>query len=286
MLGGDVDFDRTTRDAVARGGIGAPWAGIAPRLRPADLAILNLECALSYRGTPQPKSFRFRGDPAAVAGAKRAGVDVFSLANNHTLDYGPLAFQDTLDAVRRAGIATVGAGRNLAEAQRAAVFTVRGVRVAVVGITGIVPAPSWKAGPDHPGLAYDDEAQITAQVAAAKRRADVVVAFFHWGVEYTYSASPAQRRAARAAIRAGATIVAGTHPHVLQPVEVVDGHLVAWSLSNLVFQSRPASVRTALLTVTVQPGGALDWRLDPYLIGSGVPRPDPAREVVTGSVPA
>jgi poly-gamma-glutamate synthesis protein (capsule biosynthesis protein) len=233
---------------------------------------------------PQPKSYRFRGDPAAVAGARRAGVDVFSLANNHTLDYGPLAFADTLAAVRRAGIQPVGAGRDLAEARKPAVVTIRGIRVAVVGISAIIPAPSWKAGPDHPGLAYDDDAQITAQVSAAKRQADVVVAFFHWGIEYTYGPSPAQRRAARTAIRAGATIVAGTHPHVLQPVEVVDGHLVAWSLSNLVFQSRPASVRTTLLTVVLHPGGRIDWRLDPYRIVSGVPHPDRERTVTTGRV--
>jgi poly-gamma-glutamate synthesis protein (capsule biosynthesis protein) len=282
VFGGDVDFDRTTRQAIAAGGVDAPWAGIAPRLRAADLAVLNLECALSHRGTRQPKTYTFRGDPAAVAGARRAGVDVFSLANNHTLNYGPLALADTLAAVRAAGIQPTGAGRDLAEAQRPAVATIRGTRVAVVGISAVIPAPSWKATRDRPGIAYDDDAQIAAQVSAARRQADVVVAFFHWGVEYTYAPSPAQRRAARTAIRAGATIVVGTHPHVLQPVEVVDGRLVAWSLSNLVFQSRPASVRTALLTVVLHPGGRVDWRLDPYRITAGVPRPDPDESVVRG----
>lgn len=285
VIGGDVDFDRTTRTAVARGGVDAPWLGIAPRLRAADIALLNLECALSERGVREQKSYTFRGDPDHVVGARRAGVDVFSLANNHTLDFGVGAFADTIAAVRRVGIEPVGGGMTLADAQRAAVLTVRGVRVAVVGISAIIPAPKWRATATRPGFAYDDDAQITAQVRAARARADVVVAYFHWGVEYRTTPSSAQRRAARAAIRAGATLVAGTHPHVLQPIEVVDGRLVAWSLSNLVFQSTPRSVRTALLTVTLQPSGAVDWRTDPYLITEGIPRPDASRQTVRGTVP-
>lgn len=286
VFGGDVDFDRTTRAAIAAGGVDAPWRYLAPTLRAADVAMLNLECSVSRRGTPEVKSYRFRGDPDAVRGAKDAGVDVFSSANNHAIDYGFDAFGDTLDAVRRYGIKSVGAGRDLAEAQRPAVFEVHGRRIAVVGISAIIPAPKWKAGPGHPGVAYDDDAQITAQVRAAKRLADIVIPYFHWGIEYTYSPSAAQRRAARAAIRAGATMVIGTHPHVLQPIEVVDGHLVAWSLSNLVFQSRPASVHTELLKVTINRDGSVDWVTEPYLISAGVPRPEPSRKPQQGHVPA
>ncbi len=286
VFGGDVDFDRTTRTAIADGGVDAPWRYLAPTLRAADVAMLNLECSVSRRGAPEVKSFRFRGDPSAVAGAKNAGVDVFSSANNHSIDYGFDAFADTLDAVRRAGIESVGAGRDLAEAQRPAVFEVNGRRVAVVGISAIIPAPKWRAGPGHPGVAYDDDAQIARQVRAAKRVADVVIPYFHWGVEYTYAPSAAQRRAARAAIRAGATMVVGTHPHVLQPIEVVDGHLVAWSLSNLVFQSRPASVHTELLKITVNRDGSVDWMTEPYYISAGVPHPEPSRRPQRGHVPA
>lgn len=286
VFGGDVDLDRTTRTAIANGGVDAPWRYLAPTLRAADVAMLNLECSVSRRGSPEQKSYRFRGDPTALAGARRAGVDVLSSANNHSIDYGFDAFADTLAAVRASGIAPVGAGRDLAEAQRPAVFTVHGRRVAFVGISAIIPAPKWKAGAGHPGVAYDDSAQITRQVSSAARVADVVVAYFHWGIEYTYVPSPAQRRAARAAIRAGATLVVGTHPHVLQPIEVVEGHLVAWSLSNLVFQSRPASVHTELLKVTVNRDGSVDWETEPYYISAGVPRPEPARPAQRGHLPA
>jgi poly-gamma-glutamate synthesis protein (capsule biosynthesis protein) len=286
VFGGDVDLDRTTRSAIASGGVDAPWRYLAPTLRAADVAMLNLECSVSRRGAPEVKSYRFRGDPSAVAGARRAGVDVFSSANNHAIDYGFDAFADTLDAVRRNGIKPVGAGRDLAEAQRPAVFEVNGRTIAFLGISAIIPAPKWKAAPGHAGVAYDDDAQIAAQVRAAKRVADIVIPYFHWGIEYTYSPSAAQRRAARAAIRAGATMVIGTHPHVLQPVEVVDGHLVAWSLSNLVFQSRPASVHTELLKVTINRDGSVDWATEPYYISAGVPRPEPSRPIQRGHVPA
>jgi hypothetical protein len=286
VFGGDVDFDRTTRSAIAAGGVDAPWRYLAPTLRAADVAMLNLECSVSRRGAPEQKSYRFRGDPSAVAGARNAGVDVFSSANNHAIDYGFDAFADTLDVVRSQGIKSVGAGRDLAEARKPAIFVVNGRRIAFLGISAIIPAPKWKAAPGHAGVAYDDDAQITAQVRAAKAQADIVIPYFHWGIEYTYSPSAAQRRAARAAIRAGATMVIGTHPHVLQPVEVVDGHLVAWSLSNLVFQSRPASVHTELLKVTINRDGSVDWATEPYYISAGVPRPEPARRPQTGHVPA
>ena len=287
VIGGDVDLDRTTRAAIARDGVDAPWVGIAPLLRSADIAVVNLECAVSRQGRPEPKSYTFRGDPAAVAGAKHAGVDVVSLANNHTLDFGRAALLDTIAAVRAQGIRPVGGGRNLAEAQEAAVLTVHGRRIAFVGMTGIVPAPHWRATATSPGLADDNSARITAQVRRAKSRADIVVAFFHWGVEYTYQASSRQRRAARAAISAGASIVVGAHPHVLQPVEEVDGALVAWSLGNLVFKSRLPSRRTAMLSVTIAPDGTVGWQLHPYVIGDdGIPRPDRSRAVRTGRVAA
>jgi poly-gamma-glutamate synthesis protein (capsule biosynthesis protein) len=286
VFGGDVDFDRAVRAAIDRGGVDAPWVGIGPTLRAADLAFLNLECAVSTRGTPEQKTYTFRGDPKALRGAKNAGVDVFSLANNHTLDYGLDAFYDTIRHVRAAGIKTTGAGRNLAEAQAPAVFEVNGRTIAFLGINAITPHPKWKAGPDHPGLAYDDDAQITRQVRNATKVADIVIPYFHWGIEYTYQPSAAQRRAALTAIRAGADMVIGGHTHVLQPIEVVEGRLVAWSMSNLVFQSRPESIRTQLLKVTIQPNGAVEWETEPHVISGGVPRPDASRKPMRGRVPA
>lgn len=286
VFGGDVDLDRTTREAIAAGGVDAPWRYLAPTFRAADLTFLNLECAVSTRGTPENKTYTFRGDPSALRGAANAGVDVFSLANNHVLDYGVDAFYDTIRHVNAAGIKTTGAGRTLAEAQAPAVFSVGGRRVAFLGISSIVPAPKWKATATRPGFAPDDDASITAQVRAAKRVADIVIPYFHWGYEYTYTPSAAQKRAARAAIRAGATMVVGGHTHVLQPVETYQGRLVAWSMSNLVFQSRPESVHTQLLKVTINPDGSVAWETEPYLITRGVPRREPSRTPERGRVPA
>lgn len=285
VFGGDVDFDRRVKEVIAARGVDAPWQYLAPVLRAADLAFLNLECAVSTRGRPEQKTYTFRGDPSALAGARRAGVDVFSLANNHTLDYGLDAFFDTIRHVNAAGIKTTGAGRDLDEAITPAVFTVNGRRVAFLGISAIIPHPKWKAAPGHPGIAYDDDAVIARAVREARKVADIVIPFFHWGIEYAYSPSAAQRRAARTAIRAGATMVIGGHTHVLQPIEVVEGRLVAWSMSNLVFQSRPASVKTQTLTVTIRPDGSVDWVATPFHITSGVPGPDPSRRPQRGHVP-
>jgi poly-gamma-glutamate synthesis protein (capsule biosynthesis protein) len=286
VFGGDVDFDRRVGQVIEERGVDAPWRYLAPTLRAADLAFLNLECSVSTRGRPEVKTYTFRGDPASVAGAKHAGVDVFSLANNHTFDYGVDAFFDTVRNVHAAGIKTTGAGRDLTEAIKPAVFEVNGRRIAFLGISAIIPAPKWKAAPGHPGLAYDDDAVITRAVREARKVADVVIPFFHWGIEYTTSPNAAQRRAATTAIRAGATMVIGGHTHVLQPVETLNGHLVAWSMSNLVFQSRPASIHTQLLKVTINPDGSVDWATEPYLIEGGVPHREPSRVPQHGHIPA
>ena len=114
---GDVNLGDRTAHAISAHGAGYPWTGIAPVLRTADLAIANLECAVSRGGVPAAgKEYTFRGSPAAMPAMARAGIDVLSLANNHSVDYGTGALLDTIRHARRAGLATVGAGADLAAA--------------------------------------------------------------------------------------------------------------------------------------------------------------------------
>jgi len=261
--------------AIAAYGPAYPWASVGLLLRSADLATANLEGTVSNRGSPVPnKSFTFRGPPSALDGAARSGgIDVFTVANNHSLDFGPTAFLDTLAFSARAGIATVGGGRRLPAARRPAVLTRGGLRIAFLGYSDINP-DGFVAGPASPGTAPADPALIAADVRAARRRADLVVAWFHWGVELERSPDGRQQELAAAALNAGASVVLGAHPHVLQPISVPAGHkLVAWSLGNFVFPPHsPGTSDTGVLLVRLDARGVRGYSFRPAEIVGVQPR--------------
>ena len=256
---GDVTFGNGVGTMIGLYGARYPWLSVAPILHRADIAIANLEGAVSTRGTPVPnKQFHFRGPPAALAAAGRfAGVDVVSLANNHTLDYGRIAFLDTLRYAHLYGIRTVGGGVDLERARRPAVIPIGGIRVAFLGYSDIRPQ-GFDAGPGRPGIAPAFSELITADVRAARRQADVVVVYFHWGIERTFSPTGRQRYLARVSFAAGAQVVLGAHPHVQQPRERFGTRFVAWSLGNFVFGTNsPGTERTGILRLELGRGGVL-----------------------------
>jgi poly-gamma-glutamate capsule biosynthesis protein CapA/YwtB (metallophosphatase superfamily) len=262
---GDITPGEAVGPAIRTLGSAYPWANVGPELRRADLTTGNLEGAITDRGTPAPdKEFHFRGPAALLAGARQqAGFDVLTVANNHSLDYGAVGLADTLAAARRAGISTVGGGSRLGAARRPAMFAVGGLRVAFLGYSDVVPT-GFAAGASSPGIARAEAGQIAADVRSAKRRSDVVVAFFHWGVELRPAPDARQRMFADAALGAGAAVVLGAHPHVLGPVERSPHALVAWSLGNFVFPpGSAAAARTAILRVQLTAGGVAGFDLLP-----------------------
>jgi poly-gamma-glutamate capsule biosynthesis protein CapA/YwtB (metallophosphatase superfamily) len=247
--GGDVTLGDGVRTAIARYGPRWPWLSVAPVLRAADIAVVNLETCVSTRGRPWPaKEFTFRGTPASLRVTRRfAGLDVGSLANNHSLDYGRVAFADTLRYARRYGLRTIGGGADLGKARRAAILTRGGLRVAFLGFSDVRP-PGFDASPGRSGATPALPAYIRRDVRRAKRNADVVVVYFHWGIELDRSPTARQRRLARIALRAGASVVLGAHPHVLQPRERRGSRLIAWSLGTFVFDwNSPGTDRTGIL---------------------------------------
>ncbi|MBX6358161.1 MAG: CapA family protein, partial [Micromonosporaceae bacterium] len=180
---GDVHFTgrtlRLLRDPQTAFG---PFARV---LSAADFAMVNLETAVTSRGKPEPKTYHFRAPPTAYAAIQAAGVDLVSVANNHTLDYGQVGLADTLESARKAGMPVVGAGRNAAEAYRPYLVTVAGIRLAILAFSQVHALSStWRATDSRPGIAVAfDTARTTAAVRAAQKQADVVIVFMHWGIE-------------------------------------------------------------------------------------------------------
>ncbi len=228
----------------------------------ADLFVVNLECPFTTRGEKLAKNFNFRANPSLVAALESGGVDVVSLANNHMMDYGPQGLSDTLATLDAAKIVHFGAGVDLKAARAPAIVTVKGVRFAFLGYFFLsdrnIEPPEVIATATTPGVAghHDSLEQMKTwlheDIAAAKRHADVVIPFFHWGIEGHTQPEPYQVALGHLAIDSGASAVIGSHPHVLQGVETYKGAPIAYSLGNFVFGGNwnPLDKRTALVKLT------------------------------------
>ncbi|MHB9148539.1 MAG: CapA family protein [Thermoleophilia bacterium] len=276
--GGDVIGDRHVGEYIDAQGGKAVLAEVAPFLTDAHVAFVNLESPLSDKGSRNTeKDVTFRGRPALVQGLASAGVDVVSLANNHALDWGSAALLDTIDRLSASGVAVTGAGADLDAARAPALLDTPAGTVAVLAFSDILPA-GFAAGAERPGVnpVRPERQRLLDDIRAAAESADYVLVSFHWGLEYEGYAGQGQRSLAHEAVDAGADLVIGHHPHVLQGLEVYRDKLIAYSLGDFVFDhySR-ATGEAVVLRVTLYPEGppALTvvpvYLKDPY----GIPRP-------------
>lgn len=273
---GDVNLGARVGGLIRLHGPVYPWEHVRDLLRRADVAVVNLECAISDRGSPLDKEYTFRGDPASVPAMAEAGVDVANLGNNHAADFGRQALVDTVEHLRASGIVAVGAGRDGKEAYAPAFVERGGLRIAFVGATRVLPY-HFAAGPDLPGVASAyEEARLIEAVREADASADLTVVSIHWGVERATKPNDVQVRLGRALVDAGADVVLGHHPHVLQPVVRYRGAVIAYSLGNFVFSSGSvAGTTTMLLRVGVLPDRSLVVARTPMRIIGARPQPAP-----------
>lgn len=269
---GDIMLADGPGRLIRRGG--NPFAPMAQRLAAADLRVANLECVIARGGRALPKPWTFRAHPRVLPLLQRH-VDVVSLANNHSGDYGPAAFTEMLGRLDRAGLPYVGGGRDRREAHRIKVIERRGIRLAILGFNEMFPR-RFEAGDAHPGIAWSDDEQVLHDIREARTRADVVIPFMHWGQEGNLQAHARQRALARRMIQAGADAVVGAHPHVVQDTEVIDGKPVIYSLGNFVFDgfSDRDSRTGAVLWMDITARGVTAWRLETvHIDGQGTPHP-------------
>ncbi len=270
LAGGDVLMDRTEPAGID------PFEFIEPSLASADIAVVNVEMAISDRGSAVDKEFVFRAPPEAAERIAAAGIDVASLANNHARDYGADALLDTVTLLESARVVALGAGADDAAAYRTRVLNAAGdLRVAFVGASMVVPW-GFPAGPDRPGIASArPTTRIVESVRAASQAADVVIVAIHWGIERHTCPTSEQFDVTRELLDAGADAVIGHHPHVLQPIEFLDGKLVAYSLGNFVWHPRSGLTgETGVLQIDFDGDRIVGWTFHPHLLDeNGAPRP-------------
>jgi len=275
-FGGDVNFEDTPGTLLAEDPT-ALLAGVAEALV-ADITMVNLETAVTDRGTEVPKEFTFRAPATAFAALRSAGVDVVTLANNHGMDFGEEGLLDTLAAAEdpATGLPLVGAGHDVTEAYEPFRVTLRGQRISVFGASRVTDGhliEPWTATDDRPGLAIaEDPTRLVEAVAAERPHTDTLVVYLHWGREREPCPIADQPEVADALIAAGADVVVGSHAHVPLAGGMRGGSYVHYGLGNFVFGSAGgASAESGVLrlTLTGRRVDAADWV--PVHLSSGVP---------------
>ncbi|MER7003547.1 CapA family protein [Dactylosporangium sp. NPDC000555] len=269
---GDVHF--MERTATLLKNPATAFGPIASTLSDADLTVVNLETAITSRGTPEPKTYHFRTEPKAIDALKAAGIDAVTIGNNHTLDYGRVGLLDTLDALHAADYPYFGAGRTADDAYAPWYTTVKGVRIALLGFSQVHElASTWAPGPDKPGIAMAfDTKRATAAVTAARAQADLVIVFNHWGEEGNGCATAEQKTFAAQLSRAGADIIVGAHAHTLQGSGWLGGTFVAYGMGNFLWYGTSKSTETGVLRLTVRSRSVVKTEFLPAVVsGTGQP---------------
>jgi poly-gamma-glutamate capsule biosynthesis protein CapA/YwtB (metallophosphatase superfamily) len=278
---GDVMWASTVEMRLKENGFDYPYLKVKELLQRSDITVANLETPITTRGEPQTKQYAYRSSPDGLPAFKEAGFDLVNLANNHILDYGLEGLMDTFDVLDRYDIKRVGAGRNAKEAFQPVIITKNGVKVAFVGFSKVVPENWWKAGSETPGVAdtYATKVPVDA-IKNARKAADLVVVLAHWGAERAEQPEPYQIDFAKEYIDAGADLVVGAHPHVLQGFEQYKGKWIAYSLGNFVFTMNPNPVtwESAILEATCDKSGECSLQVTPILTKLANPEPMSAED--------
>lgn len=239
---GDVIFAGHVQERLEQQGYYYPYKPVQAYLD-ADIQVANMETPVTTIGNQQWKEYTYQSTPKALPAFRKAGFDVVTLANNHSMDYGVTGLLDTMKNLKANHIQYTGAGKTADEAYAPVIVERKGVKIAFVGLSHVIPNASWKAqnkssmNPNGVvGLAhlYDMPAALNA-VKKANQMADLVVVLPHWGVERVMAPNDSQTMMAHALVDAGADLIVGSHPHVAQAVEQYKGKWIAYSLGNFLF---------------------------------------------------
>ncbi len=230
---GDIMLDRWVGKKIAADGCASIIEQVADQLREGDITFGNLECPLSTVGAHQPRgACVFRADPKTVKVLVLGGFDIVSLANNHTLNSGKAALMQTLDHLEAAGIAYVGAARDKERGSEPTLFAVGDIRIGFMAYTDLSLGHGSYSKVDR------ELTRLRAQIQEAKNNCNLLIVSYHWGEEYRRRPTSRQVQVAHASIEAGADVVLGHHPHVVEGVEIYQSKPILYSMGNFIFDQR------------------------------------------------
>ncbi|MFN2299066.1 MAG: CapA family protein [Anaerolineales bacterium] len=275
---GDIMLGRSLGERINDGRGATIFGSVKSILQSADVAVGNLECALGEGGTKAPKAYTFLAPPEAAVWLEDAGFDLLSLANNHSLDYGPAVLEQTMQTLNQAGIRSVGAGADEEQARAPEILEIGGSRLAFLAYVEVpkeaygFDPKHWRAGPDSPGVSWADDARIAADLQILDQQVDFIVVLFHFGDEGMETPNRRQIQLSHLAIDNGADLVVGSHPHLLQAEEAYHSGWIFYSLGNFVFDGFTGKANhSAVLWTSLQSDGRVDYSWMPLIIVDGIP---------------
>jgi poly-gamma-glutamate capsule biosynthesis protein CapA/YwtB (metallophosphatase superfamily) len=271
IFGGDVMLGRSCARKIQNGR--DPFEGISSLVCHASFAAANLECTISDVGAATNR-YAFRAPAQSAQLLRQAGFDAMGLANNHSLDFGPMALHDSAARLLREQIEPVGVQTPTKTACDPSFFSLPdGKKIALLAINDVDTKPS--------------RAKLGIGITKAISQADLVVCLVHWGIENSDRITDEQRDLARWLIDRGMDLVVGSHPHCVQSIDFYHGCPIAYSLGNLVFDGAPTVAswnHGALLEVGLNEAAKISSQsLIPVVLEDGLPRLEPAESNRFGS---
>ena len=268
LIGGDICPIGDNSTYFRRGDADSLFHDLLPEFQRASLVIANLECPLIAAPTPISKMGPVFGEDAAcINGIRAAGIDVLALANNHILDHGAQGLENTLAVCANAGIATVGAGANLAAARQILVRTVDGIRV---GILAMAEHEFSIGSADAPGANPLDLVDYVRNVAANRDSFDYLIVLLHGGAEFLTAPSPRLKQTCHFLIEMGANAVIVQHPHSFGGYESYrGGHIVygqgALVMDEAIYRDLQSFHEGILIRLAIAPDGASSMEILPFV---------------------
>jgi hypothetical protein len=232
---GDLSFNGAYARVLQRQGTDFPFRHVAQPWRGADLLLGNLESPLTTAPKVVPAKLTLRAAPQAAEALRDAGFDAVALANNHAMDYGARGLEQTRANLAAAGIPAVGAAENADRAAAPLILHRQGQSIGLLAFCHVEQRSALYAGPDSPGVAAFEIEDAVRRVRELRAQVDWVIVQLHWGQELAALPLPQQRVWARALVESGADLILGHHPHILQPLELIGGVPVFYSLGNFLF---------------------------------------------------
>lgn len=264
---GDIMLDRGVRQSVEKnfnGDYDKLFANLEI-LKDSDIVFANLESVASGLGKDGGSIYSFRMNPSAIPALARAGINILSVANNHTGDWGRIAYADSLSVLKESGILYAGGGQNTREAEQPAIIEKNSMKIGFLGFSDKGP-DSMQATPEKAGLLIASNPRFDEIIKNASEQVDYLVVSFHFGEEYQTKHNARQAYLAHRAIDNGAKIVMGHHPHVVEDFEIYKNSYIAYSLGNFIFDqswSEP-TMQGMLLYIKLFKNGSMSTRKDTF----------------------
>lgn len=277
IFGGDVTFGGHYSTIAPQAYKDLTWSfkNLHPFFEKADIVMVNCENAITTTDKKIEKKFNFKMDPRMIGIFAANNISIVSLANNHVYDYGKIGLDDTIKYLDGAGIAHVGAGRNLDEARKPVIKNIKSKKIFFLAYGNFSPATN-----SSPGVAYRHKDDVIKDIKKAKEQgADVVVVNMHWGIERDLYPTASDKELAHAAIDNGADVIIGHHPHVVQPIDIYKNKIIAYSLGNFIFGGNTSRLKEGLLIkINIKPDNSIEFKkikikdtsitkYQPYVVG-------------------